>query len=103
VHHREFSVRPAFWDDLVEASEWYDDEEPGLGKSLEREALATVHKVMQTPLAYRVVRGSIRRAMLNRFPYALIYEITDEYVFIIGLVHGKRNFDRWLWRRIQDA
>lgn len=53
--------RAAFWDDLLAISNWYEEQQPSLGEAFRQELLSSVHRVIQNPRAYRVLRGSVRR------------------------------------------
>jgi hypothetical protein len=49
-------------------------------------------KPRQFPLIYK----SVRRALLRRFPYALMFVIdTDETLVVISCFHGSRDPAHW--------
>ena len=48
------------------------------------------------PRQFPVVYKSIRRALLRRFPYALMFVIeADETLTVIACFHGSRDPARW--------
>jgi plasmid stabilization system protein ParE len=93
-------IRPAFWDDLVEAVRWYEEQEPGVGAQLEDEVVRRLESIAERPRSFPVWRGDVRRASLRRFPYTFAFVIEDEQVFVLGLVHGMRDLPRWVDRRL---
>ena len=62
---------PAAAADLVEAHDWYEAELPGLGARFRAEIGSTVERIRENPLQFPAVFKSVRRALLQRFPYML--------------------------------
>ena len=48
---------------------------------------------------YPVIRRDTRRALLERFPYSLLYRIVHEQVVVVACFHAKRHPKRWYSRR----
>ena len=42
--------------------------------------------------------GDIRRFVLNRFPYKLLYAIEGEVVVIVAVMHQHRHPEYWIER-----
>ena len=57
--------------ELNEAAQYYDLEKPGLGSSFLREVDRCLRAIEKHPEAGLILRGSVRRRLLRRFPYAL--------------------------------
>jgi plasmid stabilization system protein ParE len=91
-------VRPAAQRDLQKAALWYDGQRPGLGNTFLSEFVAATGRISALPLAYPVVRRSVRRATLRRFPYSVFYTIDDDVVVVAALVHFSRDPSRWRYR-----
>ncbi|HQR38927.1 MAG TPA: type II toxin-antitoxin system RelE/ParE family toxin [Blastocatellia bacterium] len=51
--------------------------------------------IRQRPLAFRLVHRSLRRVILRRFPYFLIFEIFDETVVVVACMHMRRDPKNW--------
>jgi hypothetical protein len=45
-----------------------------------------------------VIRNNIRRRLIHRFPYALLYRIDPEEVIIQATMHLHRHPDYWIDR-----
>jgi plasmid stabilization system protein ParE len=56
---------------------------------------AALTRIYSNPRVFPVVYGSLRRAVVRRFPFAILYEITAEEIQIIAVFHSRRNFDVW--------
>ena len=55
-------------------------------------------KIERYPEIGEEVRPGIRKILLRRFPYKLIYSLTVDAVYIIAVAHGHREPDYWLGR-----
>ena len=82
--------------ELVEAQDWYENKVPGLGLRFRAAVHAAVERINSNPLQFRVVHKNIRRALLPRFPYALMFVIEpDDSVTVIACFHGSRDPSQW--------
>ena len=90
-------------DELLEAAVWYRARRPGL----ESEFLAEVDRVLpligSSPASFPRLLDLpedlvIRRALLPRFPYAVIFMDLGEHIRILAVAHAKRRPGYWLSR-----
>jgi len=81
--------------DLASAVAWYDSEFPDLGQELAREAQRLCVLISESPLAGSEVRPGIRRRLLRRFPYAILYSRDSVGVLVIAVMHQRRRPDHW--------
>jgi plasmid stabilization system protein ParE len=91
----EVRLRPEAEQDLAEAARWYEDQQPGLGLKFLDEALATISAIAERPLASSAVYGSLRRALLHRFPFGVFFLVDADGAVVIGVFHGSRHPRRW--------
>ena len=96
-------LSPEAIDELVETAVWYRTRRPGL----ELEFLAEFDRVLpligSSPASFpRLLDVSedlvIRRALLPRFPYAVIFMDVGEHVRVLAVAHAKRRPGYWLDR-----
>jgi plasmid stabilization system protein ParE len=82
--------------EITEAAAWY---QRVAGERVQRDFLdevaASLAVIENNPLQYQVVRGAVRRAMIGRFPYALLYSVTDNDVVVTVCIYGGRDPRRW--------
>jgi plasmid stabilization system protein ParE len=81
--------------DVEAAFAWYEGERTGLGTSFTRELRATYARILDRPHGYQVVRSGVRRAMMQRFPYAVFYVIEDDAILVSAVLHTSRNPATW--------
>jgi plasmid stabilization system protein ParE len=90
---------PAARADLVGARDWYEHEAPDLGRSFLAAVAAVIERMRSNPRQFPVVHKTIRRALLRRFPYALMFVIEpDDALIVIACFHGSRKPIRWQQR-----
>jgi plasmid stabilization system protein ParE len=87
----EVRLRPEAEQDLAEAARWYEEQQPGLGLDFLDEALATFSAIAERPLASATVYGSLRRALLHRFPFGVFSLLDGDGAVVIGVLHGSRH------------
>ncbi len=81
--------------DLASAVAWYDGEFPDLGQELAREAKRLCELISDSPLTGVEVRPGIRRRLLRRFPYAILYSQDPVGVVVIAVMHQRRRPEHW--------
>lgn len=91
---------PALEADLRDVRDYYNEKSPGLGddfiSEFEREAL----RIASMPERWMVVRDDIRRALMKRFPYVILFRMPDpSTVRILVVKHEKRHPAFGLQRR----
>jgi hypothetical protein len=84
--------------ELNEAAQYYDLEEPGLGSSFLEEVDRCLQSIEAYPEAGAVLHGSVRRRLLRRFPYALVYKIKPNGIRILAVMNLKRRPMYWIGR-----
>jgi hypothetical protein len=81
--------------DLSAAMDWYDDRVPGLGVEFESETERCLDEVERRPLSYQLARDRLRQAPLKRFPYVIVFEVTEAEILVAGLFHSAMDRQRW--------
>jgi len=84
--------------ELNEAAQYYDGEEPRLGSSFLQEVDRCLQSIEAQPEAGVILRGSVRRRLLRRFPYALLYKIQPSGIRILAVMNLKRRPTYWVGR-----
>jgi toxin ParE1/3/4 len=89
--------RPAEYE-LNEAAQYYDLEEPGLGAAFLEEVDRCLQSIQAAPEAGAILRGTVRRRLLRRFPYALLYKIKPNGIRILAVMNLRRRPTYWVGR-----
>src|SRR5260370_41062183 len=70
--------------ELSEAQDWYEAEAPGLGRRFRAEIDSVVQRMADNPRQFPVVYKTLRRAGTKRFPYALFFLTTPDFLLIVA-------------------
>lgn len=85
--------------DLQGAASWYELHRLGLGHDFLDEFLATEARISANPTGYQLVYGHVRRAFMRRFPFAVMYLVRNTEIWVIGVMHFRRDPKQWQSRR----
>ena len=86
--------------DIQDAFEWYEQSSTGLGSEFIRAVDGCFALIGRNPLAYPKVYQEVRRALIRRFPYGVMYVVEDGWIIIIACFHVKRDPKQWQNRNI---
>ena len=85
--------------ELFESFEWYEREQAGTGWRFLEYVQKTPNAVKQDPKRFPIVGKTIRKAVMDVFPFLLYFEIIseddEEIVVILSVFHGKRKPIDW--------
>ena len=84
--------------ELNEAAQYYDLEDPGLGAAFLEGVDRCLESIQAHPEAGAILRGAVRRRLLRRFPYALLYKIKPGGIRILAVMNLKRRPTYWVGR-----
>jgi plasmid stabilization system protein ParE len=93
------SVHPEARRELLEAIDYYNGIEPGLGASFLTEIESAVSLVEEFPALWVEIGNGIRRCLVRRFPYAVLYSVETGRVFILAFMHTRRKPGYWFSRQ----
>lgn len=90
---------PAAEAEFSNAIQYYEDVEPGLGQDFAVEVYSAVQRAVAYPRVWVILEGEVRRALVRRFPYGILYsEEEDEGILIVAVMHLHRDPDYWKGR-----
>lgn len=94
-----FSFHPEAEEEFNKAIDYYEDIEPGLGYDFALEVYSTVRRSVEFPKAWAVLEGEIRRSLVRRFPYGVLYSEEHEEIFVVAVMNLHREPDYWKHRK----
>ena len=81
--------------ELDEAIEYYNSKSPGLGDAFLVETLKALERIRHFQKAWHPFSDNTRRCQLNRFPYALTYQLLEKEILIAAVAHLHREPGYW--------
>lgn len=91
--------RPQADEEAEAARRWYEEQKPGLGVRFADSIDETLRRIAADPLAYPLVHGEFRRAVVRQFPFALYFRVHGDSVVILAVMHARRHPRRWQSRQ----
>jgi toxin ParE1/3/4 len=96
---RRLVLRPEARTELKAAQEWYDGRVAGLGLHFARAVDAALTMIERHPEAFPKVHGETRQCVMPRFPFSVLYRLTDSELVLLAVHHQRRNPREWMGRR----
>ncbi|MBM4029298.1 MAG: type II toxin-antitoxin system RelE/ParE family toxin [Planctomycetes bacterium] len=81
--------------EIAEAADFYDLQSPDLGGAFIVEVEHTIRSILEFPEAAPLVRGRVRKRIVARFPYSLVYSVRPAEIRILAVAHHKRRPFYW--------
>ena len=96
--NRRIILSPDAEADIASAIAWYQRIELSWGSRFKTETHATLRRIARFPYQYPLIKGTVRRARLKRFRYAILFSLEKEGVFVKAVVHERRDDSIWMDR-----
>jgi plasmid stabilization system protein ParE len=91
----EITFLPPAKSELTDATSYYNMQSEGLGYEFAAEVKRTLERIVQYPDAWFKLSKRTRRCRTNRFPYAVIYQVRQDSLIIVAIMHLSREPETW--------
>lgn len=81
--------------EFLEQIEYFEGCRKGLGLDFSKEVFSTIQRIIHFPDAWTKLSKNTRRALMNRFPFGVIYHIEDSKIVIVAIMQLNRHPDYW--------
>jgi toxin ParE1/3/4 len=85
-------------EEINSAFDWYFQRSLRTADAFLAEIGASLAQIVSNPQLYPQYTKNTRRRVLERFPYAVIFQEKDDIILIVAVAHAKRRFNYWLGR-----
>ena len=87
-------------EEMRESARWYEERRDELGVDFLDEVERAFELIEKHPHRYQRLQVNdpereVRRFLLKRFPFAIVYEIRADELLIVAVAHGKRKPKYW--------
>lgn len=72
---------------------------PTLSEQFRAEIRGKFEIILSNPFLYQVVSENIRKVVLDKFPYSILYSFDENEIKILALAHFKRKPKYWKSRK----
>ena|SRR5665647_714938 len=84
--------------ELDQAFEWNETQQKDLGVQFLNEFDSAVRRITTYPESYILIEKNVRRCLVKRFPYGILYGIDTDKIIVIAVAHLHRKPDYWIDR-----
>jgi len=90
-----FEFHPKAEAEFFDTIDYYESRDPGLGSDFAEEVYATIRNIVSFPRTWPVLEGDVRRCLVHRFPYGILYSVEPESIFILAVMNLHRQPGYW--------
>lgn len=78
--------------------QYYETRSPGLGSELLGEVERALGQISTNPEACQIIYRRVRRKLLWRFPYNILYAVYHDHIRVVAFAHQKHRPLYWRGR-----
>jgi len=78
--------------------DYYEECKINLGLEFANEVYTTIQRILDFPCAWQSLDNDIRRCLINRFPFGIIYYQGGDEIIILAVMQLNRKPNYWLNR-----
>ncbi len=90
-----FPFHPEAEEEFNDAIDYYEGIAPGLGYDFALEVHSTIKRSVEFPRAWALLEGKIRRSLVKRFPYGILYSEEQKGIYIVAVMNIHREPGYW--------
>jgi hypothetical protein len=84
--------------ELEAAALWYEERQSGLGDAFLNEFERTLRRILTDPERWHKIQGNNRKLNFQRFPFAIVYSLGADTLYIVSVMHLHRRPFYWAQR-----
>ena len=92
---RSVEFHPEAESEFISAARYYEGQAENLGLAFIAAVQAMVQRVLEYPESGRSFGHRLRRVLVPRFPYGLLYRVEPQRIFIVAVAHLHRRPGYW--------
>ena len=90
-----YSFHPEAKLELINSVDYYKLQQKELGLKFLEEIYSTIQRIIEFPNAYPGYSKNTRRCITNKFPFAIVYQLRRDEIFIAAIMHLARKPGYW--------
>ena len=84
--------------EMNDAIAYYELQFSGLGTAFKEEIQKAINRIIKYPKAWPIVDKDIRKYILHKYPYNVLYSLEKDHLYIIAIAHQHRKPNYWIDR-----
>jgi len=90
-----FYLHPDAEAELLKAIAYYEEIRTDLGHDFSLEVYSAIQRAVSMPKSWTLIDVNIRRSLVSRFPYGILYSEVNNKIYILAVMNLHRNPDYW--------
>jgi toxin ParE1/3/4 len=95
---KNYSFHPDAVVEFNHSIEYYDNCAEALGLDFATEVHSSIERILAHPLAWTEIDHGIRRCLVSRFPFGVLYSIEADQIYILAIMNLHKDPDYWNYR-----
>lgn len=97
------SFHPEAENEFSDAINYFEEQQRELGYDFSLEVYKTIQRIKAHPQSWTKISSSIRRILVHRFPFGILYDHDPEsaHIYIIAVMHLRKKPGYWI-NRIEE-
>lgn len=84
--------------EMLDAARYYESQTERLGEDFLVKVNSAVRNISEYPKRWPVIDFDVRRRLVHRFPYGVLYRIDPNEIVILAVAHLHRHPNYWISR-----
>jgi toxin ParE1/3/4 len=85
--------------EYADAVKYYANQNSNIAQAFINSIEDTVYRIRESSTRYPEIDEDVRRCMMRKFPYAVLYTIEQDYLLILAVMHCSREPNYWRDRK----
>lgn len=94
-----YIFHPEALNEYSEAVRYYTEQRVKVAQAFINVIEDAVHRLRKAPTRYPAIEEDVRRCMVRKFPYGVLYTIEQDYILILAVMHCSREPGYWKSRK----
>lgn len=84
--------------EFYDSKNYYEEQQENLGDRFQSEISNALNRIKKFPTTFVKIKKDVRKCVVNKFPFNLLYSIEEDHIIILAVAHHHRKPDYWLDR-----
>ncbi|MBL4773092.1 MAG: type II toxin-antitoxin system RelE/ParE family toxin [Alcanivoracaceae bacterium] len=86
--------------EIEDSKDYYNLHQAKLGEVFKKDVQDSIDRIIESPILYPEIMRPIRRCLLHRFPFGIMYAINNDTIVVLAVVHQSRKPFYWVDRLV---
>jgi len=86
---------PAAWAEVEDAFDYYAERSRRAAEAFRSEIILAVERLAESAEAYPLFDEGVRRCLLDKYPFGILFVVDDDHVVIVVVMHTSRRPGYW--------